>query len=104
MNIPLAPAIAIVTACIAVIAGLITLYLKLTKSMADCKVDCERQFVNSELFLRETGFQRRALEKLSASVNRLEGNLKVVDKLPQISGEIARQVVREMKNGEKNES
>lgn len=101
MNVALTATLAIVGACIAVIGGLIVLYLKLTKGMADCKVDCDRRFVDTELFLRETGFQRRAIETLSASINRLEGKLTVVDKLPQISGEIARQVVREMKNGEK---
>ena len=73
----------------------------LSGNQAACKIDCERQFVTGELFLRETGFQRRAIEKLSVSVNRIEGNLKVVEKLPQISGEIARNVVREFKNGEK---
>ncbi len=72
----------------------------LTKSQAACKIDCERQFVSGELFLRETGFQRRAIEKLSASINRIEGKLVVVDKMPQIAGDIARAVVKEFKNGE----
>lgn len=66
---------------------------------ANCKVDCERTFVNKELFLRETGFARRTLEDLSTSVNRLDGKLTVVEKLPQICGNISREIVKEMKNG-----
>ena len=64
------------------------------------KETCQQEFVSGELFLRETGFQRRAIENLSASMNRLEGNLKVIEKLPEISGEIARKIVHEFKNGE----
>ncbi len=64
-----------------------------------CKVDCERSFVNKELFLRETGFTRRTLENVTAAVNRLDGKLTVVEKLPQICGDISREIVKEMRNG-----
>jgi len=66
-----------------------------------CKVDCERAFVDSGLFLRETGWTRRSIEQLCASVNRLEGKLTITDKLPEICGEIARTIVAGMRNGEK---
>ena len=69
-------------------------------NFAACKVDCDRTFVDKELFLRETGFTRRTLENLNASVNKLDGKLTVVEKLPQICGDISREIVREMKNGE----
>jgi hypothetical protein len=69
----------------------------LSTHVNDYKIDFERRFVPTELFLRETGFTRRKLDELCASVNRLEGNLTVVDKLPQICGDIARAVVSEMK-------
>ena len=69
-------------------------------SFSSCKVDCERSFVNKELFLRETGFSRRTLENVTAAVNRLDGKLTVVEKLPQICGDISREIVKEMKNGE----
>jgi len=120
--VPLSAVIAIATALLAVVGSLIVVNLhgikacinklvnrvdgqdkvisRLSDRQAACKIDCERQFVKSEVFLRETGFQRRAMEGLTASVNRVEGNLKVVEKLPEISGQIARQVVAEFKNGE----
>jgi len=75
---------------------------KLQADFGNCKIDCERVFVSKELFLRETGFQRRTLEGLSASVNRLDGKLTVVEKLPQICGDISQAVVKEMKNGGQN--
>jgi hypothetical protein len=74
----------------------------LQTSFGKCKIDCERNFVDQESFLRETGLQRRTLEKINDSVNRLDGKLTVVEKLPGICGDIARAVVKEMKNGEKN--
>jgi len=68
-------------------------------SFATCKVDCERTFVPKEAFLRETGFQRRSLDNLTAGMNRLEGKMTVVEQLPKISGNIAREIVKELKNG-----
>ena len=73
------------------------------KDISACLVrkrdDCERSFVDKELFLRETGFTRRTLEAVSSSLNKLDGKLTVVEKLPKICGDISREIVREMKNG-----
>ena len=66
--------------------------------LAECKTDCERSFVSSEAFLRETGFARRTMEGVTKSLASLEGKTTVVvDKMPQIAGDIARQIVRQMK-------
>lgn len=71
------------------------------RNQTQCKVDCEREFVRSEVFLRETGFLRRSLDNVSAATTRIEGNLKVVELLPQICGDIARKIVHEFKeNGD----
>lgn len=72
---------------------------KVRSDFTACKVDCERSYVKTDLFLRETGFQRRALENLSTSVNRLDGKLSIVEKFPEIFGDIFRSVVKEMNNG-----
>jgi hypothetical protein len=75
--------------------------LEAQRNQTACKIDCEREFVRSEVFLRETGFLRRSLDALSASTIRIEGNLKVVELLPDICGDIARKIVHEFKeNGE----
>jgi len=118
-------AITLVGGCLGIIGALIVLNLRSIKScihksneqisaaQADvktveknfdaCKLDCQRTFVSAEVFLRETGYTRRSLETLTASVNRMEGKLTVVEKLPQICGDISREIVREMRNGEHNE-
>lgn len=77
--------------------------IALSGSMSACKIDCDRTFVNSEVFLRETGFARRTMENVTSAVNRVEGKLTVVEKLPQICGNISREIVKEMKNGAPNE-
>jgi hypothetical protein len=40
---------------------------------------------------------RRTLETQTASLNRMEGQLSITEKLPEIVGEISRNIVREMK-------
>jgi hypothetical protein len=69
----------------------------LVTALANCKVDCHRNFVTGEAFLRETGFMRRTLEMQTAALNRMEGQLSITEKLPEIVGEISRNIVREMK-------
>lgn len=122
MNVPLALVAVLVGGCLAIVGSLIVLNLRSIKhclrnqdrqvektqddikqlqtNFMSCKIDCDRTFVQSEVFLRETGFARRALESLTASINRLDGKLTVVEKLPQICGDISRGIVKEMKNGE----
>jgi len=58
-----------------------------------------RNYVGNEAFLRETGFTRRAIEQLTMAVSRLDGKLTVSENLPQICGNIAREIAREMKGG-----
>ena len=66
--------------------------------LRDKDSDIAIRYVNTEVFLRETGFARRTLEHLTSAVSNLDGKLTVVDKLPQICGDISRAIVREMKN------
>ena len=73
------------------------------EALSACQVKCRSEFVSSELFLRETGFTRRSMEHLTASVNRMEGQLTIADKLPAICGDIARSIIAEVNNGAKHE-
>jgi len=131
MNAPLTLAAVLVGGCLAIVGSLIVLNLRsiksclrsftrridkqdgqiekakdsvnsLGKDLRECKIDCERSFVNAELFLRETGFTRRSLQTLTTSVNRIEGKLTVVEQMPKIVGDISREIVKEMKNGGSN--
>ena len=123
MDVPLSAVIAIVGMLVAIVGSLIVVNLHSIKAcitklsdrldkqddlissinlrQSASTIDSEREFVRGETFLRETGFLRRSLEQLTASLNRIEGNLKVVELLPDICGDIARKIVHEFKNGEK---
>ena len=68
-------------------------------ALSSCKADCHRNFVTGEAFLRETGFTRRTLESQTALLNEMKGQLATTEKLPQIVGEISRNIVSEMKKG-----
>lgn len=122
-------AIVVVSAALSMVGGLIIYFLKGLKSGQDtigkqlekhnirittnkdrladldknfglCKIDCERRFVDSEVFLRETGFVRRGLDKVTTGMSRMEGKLDIQEQLPQICGQIAREIAKEMKQGD----
>ena len=67
--------------------------------LAERKVDCQRDFVSSEAWIRSETYTRRKLDDIATSVSRLAGTLKLVENMPQICGQIASDIVREMKNG-----
>ena len=67
------------------------------RSQAVCKDDCHRTFVSKEDWLREAGFNRDKLEHVSNTLNRLEGKFQLVDKLPEICGQIAREIASQIK-------
>ena len=65
--------------------------------MAACRIECERSTVSKEDWVRSEGYTRDELRKVAAILNRLEGKLEVVEKLPEICGQIAREVVTQVK-------
>ncbi|HAL45480.1 MAG: hypothetical protein A2Y12_08720 [Planctomycetes bacterium GWF2_42_9] len=71
---------------------------KLELSFANCKQNCFQTFVEKEDWLREAGNNRVKLDELSATLNRIDGKLLVMDKLPEIAAKIAQNVVKEMKD------
>jgi hypothetical protein len=68
-------------------------------AFACCKVDCDREFVLKGDYLAEVGKARRSMDTVSASLNRIEGQLTVMEKVPQLCGEVVKQVVSELNNG-----
>jgi len=69
--------------------------------MSTCKVDCDRNTVSKEDWVRSEGYTRRGIEKLSEQMAGLDGKMCVVEKLPEIAGTIARSVAQEMKKGDR---
>jgi hypothetical protein len=63
-----------------------------------CKVDCTQKFVTTEQFVREAGFVRRTMENLMAAINRMEGSMQIMNKMPEIVGQIASSIVKQLKD------
>ncbi len=65
-----------------------------------CKVDCDRNTVSKEDWVRSEGYTRRGIDKLSRQLAGMDGKLGVVEKLPEICGSIAREVAKQIKGVE----
>lgn len=70
---------------------------QITRDMTACKIDCDRQNVSKEDWVRSDAFTRDKLDKVAGTLSRMEGKLQVVDKLPEICGNIAREIAAQMK-------
>ena len=115
MDVPLAAVIAIVGPMLALIGTLIIVNLRsikscitgvvarlnlhdaaitsLSKDQADCKIDCDRNTVSKEDWVRSEGYTRKELKELTAAMNRFAGQLGVIDKIPQITAAIVKEVI-----------
>jgi len=72
---------------------------QIQKRLGDCKVDCTQRFVPTEQFVREAGFVRRSMDNFTATLNRIDGTLQVINKLPELCGQIASNIVKHFKDG-----
>jgi len=104
----------IVAALLSLVGGLIIFYLRsikqclttlgqridrsetdikqITRQIADCKVDCQRTTVSKEDWVRGEAVSRGELKNITTCLNRMEGKLTVVERLPDICGQIAGQI------------
>lgn len=71
---------------------------KFYQDMASCKVDCDRNNVSKEDWVRSEGFTRREIKDIAGTLNRIEGKFAVVEKIPEICGNIVREVVTQLNN------
>lgn len=67
-----------------------------SEKQSDCKVDCTREFVAAEAFVRSSAYDRQKIDQISDTLNRMAGNMAVIEKLPQISGEIAANITKQI--------
>ncbi|MEA3366968.1 MAG: hypothetical protein U9R68_02520 [Planctomycetota bacterium] len=72
------------------------------KTVARRQAECLSNFTSKEDWVRAEGYTRRELKEMTAALNRLDGKLDVVSRLPEISAEIAartaERVLQEVKN------
>ncbi|MFA5252454.1 MAG: hypothetical protein WC454_07705, partial [Phycisphaerae bacterium] len=67
------------------------------KKYAVQKVDCQREFVSAEQFVRSEAYNREKLDNIVTGLNQIIGNQKIIEQLPVICGKIAADVVKEMR-------
>ena len=73
---------------------------ELSQKMSICKVDCERQFVTAENFIRSESYTRKKLDGIAESFAALQGEIKVAARLPEMAGAVAREILNHMNNKE----
>jgi len=69
----------------------------LEKAYLTFRQNCQQDFVDKEDWLREAGNNREQLSDMSKTLSRMEGKMGVMEQLPAICGNIAREITREMK-------
>lgn len=69
----------------------------LAEKMSICKIDCDRSMVSKEDWVRAEGYTRQLLEKVSLQLAEMQGQIQITDKMPEIVGQIVRQVVSEIR-------
>jgi len=73
---------------------------EIQRQLGDCKIDCTQRFVPTEQFVREAGFVRRSMDNFTATLNKIVGTLEVINKIPELCGQIAANIVKQLKNGD----
>jgi hypothetical protein len=66
-------------------------------TLAVCKQDCMRSMVSKEDWVRSEGYTRQLLEKVSLQLASMQGQIQITEKLPEIIGQIVRQIVAEIR-------
>lgn len=69
----------------------------LEKVQLVCRQNCQQDFVSAEQFVRNESYTRKKLDDISNQVSQLAGSLKIVEQMPAILGQIATNIVKEMK-------
>ncbi len=66
-------------------------------SQIACQRECTNQFVDKVDFIRNVNKQERSLDSLVKLVSEIKGSMRAFEQLPKMSGEIAREIVKELK-------
>jgi len=66
------------------------------KKLAARKELCLREFVPTDVFVREIGYTRRRLDAAVEGVERLSAKFDSLNQLPQLAGQVASQTVKEI--------
>jgi len=72
------------------------------KKVAQRKTECQRDFVSSEQWVRSETYTRNKLDRVNDTLASLSSRFDVVEKLPDICGNMIAQTVKHMKEPTNN--
>jgi len=111
-NSSIALLLIVVGSCFTVIGSLLVFYLKsikscvgkqnekiseIEKSQTQCQKECARDFVDKVDWIRNVNKSEKSFDSLIKITSEIKGTMKFIEKLPQLCGEVVRQVVNEKK-------
>ncbi len=79
------------------ITNLDTKVSNVVADQAACKNECTRTYVDKVDFIRNVTKQERTLESLIRITAEIKGGLAIIEKIPQLCGEVTRQIVKDFK-------
>ncbi len=75
------------------------------KEQAVCKIDCGREFVSAESYVRSEAYNRNKIDKIDNNMATLLGQMEYIKQIPeasaQIAGNVARQIIQELQRNPK---
>jgi len=69
-----------------------------TRKLSDRKQECQRDFISTAQFVRETGYTRSRLDETVEGLRELSAKFDFAARLPEICSKIAAETVKEMAN------
>lgn len=96
----------VLTAAASVMCGVVMLYLKSIKFRLDTqdtrieklKDNLSQTYVDKVDYIRNVTHLENMLGELVVTVNEMKGTMKIIEQIPKITGNIVREVVKEMKS------
>jgi hypothetical protein len=70
---------------------------EIDKTIAACKVDCDRNMVSKEDWVRSEGYTRKELKGLGNTLARIEGKVAITEKIPELCGNMVRDILKDSK-------
>jgi uncharacterized protein YoxC len=107
----------VISAAAGIISGLILMLLTSIKSdlraisarvdLQDAKIErlterrnlCNQDYVGKVEYIRSVNSLEESMKKVTEGVAVLNGSMRVIEQMPQICGNIAKEIVKEMRHG-----
>jgi len=69
------------------------------KALVERKIECQRDFVTSENWVRSETYTRAKLDEVCRRMEQMAASVAILDKLPELTGAITREAIRMSREG-----